>query len=386
MSIIKFLFWFSGFMIFYSYPGYLIVLWLISFFKSHKDNNKKSLDQLEPKVSLLISAYNEEAVIEDKILNSLALNYRKDLLEIVVVSDSSDDRTNDIVTRYTDKGVVLRHYEGRIGKTACLNKAVPLAKGDVIIFTDANSRYDKDVIKELVRHFADDSVGFVTGITKYIVKDGDRAIDSIDVYSLIEERTKLLESKINSCVGADGAIFAIRKHLYQPLNDYDINDFVIPLNIIKQGFRGILTNKALCIEEAATGTKDEFKRQVRITNRTIRAIFNNINLLNTFKFGFFSFELLSHKISKLFVPFFMMILFVSNLILISQGKVYSVVLMGQLICYLTALLKYRGYSINGLTRIFSTFYTFITVNLAILWGWIEYLKGKTYTTWSPMQR
>lgn len=381
MLIVKIIFWFSGFMIIYPYVGYIAFLWFISLFVSDKD--KETSVKVLPKVTLLISAYNEEAVIEDKILNSLALNYPKDMIEIVVVSDGSDDRTKNIVEQYGANGVILRHYEERIGKTACLNKAIPLSKGEVIVFSDANSHYDTEAINNMVRHFADDKIGFVTGATKYIINDSGNAIESVGIYSRIEKLTKTLESKINSCVGADGAIFAIRKNLYQPLNNYDINDFVIPLNVIKQGYRGVLEGAAFCNEKTASDIKGEFNRQVRITNRTIRAIFNKMVLMNPFRHGFFSFELFSHKLCKFLVPFFMFVLFFASIVLTTQGILYIVILILQICAYLIALFKYFERYLIGLSGLASVSHTFIMVNLAILLGWLKYLKGETYTTWSP---
>lgn len=338
--------------------------------------------QLLPKVTLLISAYNEEAVIKDKILNSLALNYLKGMIEIVVVSDGSEDRTKDIVEQYRERGIILRHYDGRIGKTACLNKAVQLARGDIIVFSDANSNYDKEAVNIMVTNFVDESIGFVTGTTKYITNKYSGSIESVGLYSRIEKLTKTLESKISSCVGCDGAIFAIRKNLYQSLKEYDINDFVIPLNVVKQGYRGILDGNAFCNEKTASDIKGEFNRQVRITNRTIRAIFNNVVLMNPFRHGFFSFELFSHKLCKFLVPFFMLALFFTNIILTTQGLLYIIILILQICSYLIALFKYYERHFKGLSSLASAAHTFITVNLAILLGWLKYLKGETYTTWS----
>lgn len=351
----------------------------------HRDRN--GLDHFHNhSVSLLISAYNEQDVIEKKVVNSLELDYPKDLLEIVVVSDGSDDKTNEIVNRYADKGVVLRHYEGRIGKTACLNKAVPLAKGDFIVFSDANSQYDIHAIKHLVNRFGNEKIGFVTGTTKYISKNSNNSLHTVGIYSGIEKLTKKLESKIGSCVGADGAIFAIRKHLYQPLNDFDINDFVIPLNIIKKNFRGIMEEKAFCIEGITKNTREEFNRQVRITARTIRAIFNTIGLINPLKFGFYSFELLSHKISKLLVPFFMITILLTNILLITNGLLYLLILLGQLSFYFMAFFGPSKRSFKGISMQISIISSFTTINLAILWGWIKYLSGETYIRWLPGQR
>ena len=381
-----YLFWFSIIFVFYAYFGYPLLLLLFTAVNKRKYSEQTGrVDNFEPKVALLISAYNEEKVIEDKILNSLELNYPKELLEVVVVSDGSSDMTNEIAARYANKGVVLRYFEGRIGKTACLNRVVPLAKDDIIVFSDANSRYDKEAIKELVKHFADKKIGFVTGGTKYVAEEGNGIANSIGLYSKIEQLTKALETKISSPVGADGAIFAIRKSLYQPLKEYDINDLVIPLNIIKQGFRGIYEPEAFCVEKTSKGANGEFNRQVRITNRTIRAVVNNRELLNPFKHGSFSFQLISHKVCKLLVPYFLILLFFTNILLIRGEFLYTAALSGQIVIYLLSWLGYSGYSLNGLSKLINISHTFINVNYAILWGWIKYIQGEKYTTWGTVR-
>ncbi len=378
-----YLFWFSIIFIFYAYFGYPLLLLLFTVINKRRYPEQTGrVDNFYPKVTLLISAYNEERVIEDKILNSLELDYPKELLEIVVISDGSNDMTNKIAERYADKGVILRYFEGRIGKTACLNKAVPLAKGDIVIFSDANSKYDREAVKELVKHFADKKIGFVTGTTKYVSDEANKALDSIGIYSKIEQITKRLESEIGSCVGADGAIFAIQKNLYQQLKDIDINDLVIPLNIVKHGYRGILEEKAFCIEKTAKNASGEFYRQVRITNRTIRAIVNNIELFNPLEFGIFSFQLLSHKVCKLSVPFFLLILLLTNVLLIKNRPLYLLLFSGQLLFYSSALLGYVGKYFKGLSRLTSVSNTFTIANLAVLLGWIKFIKGETYTTWN----
>jgi cellulose synthase/poly-beta-1,6-N-acetylglucosamine synthase-like glycosyltransferase len=384
MSGVTFFFWFSGVFILYSYFGYPLVLKIISLFKPAR--RSMNAPSLERKVTLLISAYNEEAVIEEKILNSLALHYPRSLLEIVVVSDGSTDTTCDIVSRYADRGVKLWHYEGRIGKTACLNQAVRRAEGEVIVFSDANSQYNKEAIRELVKHFADERVGFVTGRTIYVSGDAEKAPGSIGLYSKIEQWTKTLESEIGSCVGADGAIFAIRKALYRPLNGFDINDFVIPLNVVKQGYWGKLENNAFCLEKTAGAPRDEFYRQVRIANRTIRALVNHADLLNPLRFGFLSFEIFSHKVVRLFVPFFMLLLFLTSLGLAVHASFYLLFFTGQLFFYFAAGLNHSFDGPKGASRLFSIPHTFSLVNLAIAYGWIQYFKGETYVVWAPSQR
>jgi cellulose synthase/poly-beta-1,6-N-acetylglucosamine synthase-like glycosyltransferase len=375
-------------MIFYAYAGYPIMLRAISLFK--RDAGGPAQSDLAPghllKVSLLISAYNEESVIEAKILNSLSLDYPRELLEIVVISDGSSDGTNGIVRRYAGRGVVLRHYEGRMGKTACLNMTVPLAAGEIVVFSDANSDYDRNALREMMRHFEDTQIGFVTGWTKYIAGKDDDGAGSLSMYARLELLTKKYESMIGSCVGADGAIFAIRKELYCPLKPYDINDFVIPLSIVRQGFRGVLEEKAFCFETTAGSAKGEFHRQVRITNRTIRAIVNNGTLLNPWKFGTFSFELFSHKLCRFLVPAFLIALFVSSLLLGSRNFFYLTAFIGQILFYVSAGFA-RGIERTPLLpRVFAAAHAFVMVNFAIFMAWIKYFQGATYTTWSPTQR
>jgi len=379
-------FWISLFCIFYAYIGYVLLLWILSIGK--KLNTQNTINQsykYKPYVSLLISAYNEEKIIEKKILNSLKLDYPEDLLEIIIVSDDSNDETNNIVEKYKDSGVTLKNYNGRIGKTACLNKTVPLSKGEIIVFSDANSLYDKDAINHLTKRFVDTRIGFVTGFTKYSMGSESDTLKSIGLYSKLERVTKKLESKIGSCVGADGAIFAIRKKLYDNLNDYDINDFVIPLNIVKKDYRGVMEENAFCAEGTAKDNKGEFNRQARITNRTIRAIFNNSPMLNPFKYGIFSFQLISHKLFKYLGPLFLIILFVTNVLLLNSGSIYIVFMCGQIIFYSFYYWNFKGNNYRALKRLNEVIKSFITVNAAMLYGWIQYFSGKTYTKWNTFR-
>jgi len=384
MSVVEFSFWFSLFMVFYAYAGYPMVLRMLSL--SQGGGNRAaggygSGVQL-PTVSLLISAYNEEAVIDKKLENALSLDYPRERLEIVVISDGSTDRTNEIVSRYAGKGVLLRHYEGRIGKTACLNRTVPLAAGDVIVFSDANSLYNRDSLREMTRHFRDPGIGCVTGWTKYLSgKKEDTG--SLGIYARLELLTKKFESRIGSSVGADGAIFAIRKKLYQPLEPHDINDFIIPLTVVEQGYRAVLEEKAFCFETSAGSARGEFQRQVRITNRTIRALVNKRRLLNPVRFGIFSFELFSHKACRFLVPLFLIVLLISGLALAGRSSLYLAAFVAQAVFYIAAASAGRVPYLSG---VLAAAHAFVMVNCAVLLAWIRYFQGVTYTTWSPTQR
>jgi cellulose synthase/poly-beta-1,6-N-acetylglucosamine synthase-like glycosyltransferase len=292
------------------------------------------------------------------------------------------------VSSFAAQGVELRHYDGRIGKTACLNRAVPFAKGSIVLFSDANSIYTKSSLKALVAPFQDESVGFVTGWTRYRDADDKSSAGGINAYTRLELMTKKLESRIGSCIGADGAIFAIRKALYVPLEPHDINDLVTPLSINEQGYRGVIQPDAICFEDAPVTSKSEFRRQVRIAARTIRAVISHSVLLNPLMFGLISFQLLSHKLCKLLVPLFLIGLLVSNLFLIETGIFLQVTLAAQMSVYLWAAVT-AGSPDNAagiLGSAANTFRAFVVVNAAVAMGWIKYFKGESFTTWSPTKR
>jgi cellulose synthase/poly-beta-1,6-N-acetylglucosamine synthase-like glycosyltransferase len=379
----KVIFWLAVFIIVYVYIGYTILLYLVTLFKRASSEETKSFDW--PTVTLLISAYNEEETIEDKIANSLDLNYPLNRLEIIVVSDGSIDKTNQIVSGFKNKGVILKHYDGRIGKTACLNKTVPLVKGDIIIFSDANSLYHKEALKRIVIKFANKNIGCVTGHTRYVLRNKNSELVSVGFYSKMETLTKKLESKIGSCIGADGAIFAIRKSLYHPLDEHAINDFVIPLLVVKEKFRVICEDKAFCYEKTARDQKGEFDRQVRITNRTLRAIFHHRELLNPLNYPMFSFKLISHKLLKFYVPFLLVVIIISNILLIIDNGVhiYKFTFIAQIIFYLTGWASIRRIYIKSLSKLGALCGTFTLVNIAILKAWFKYLQGETFTSWTP---
>lgn len=385
------LFWTSIGIIIYAYLGYPLVLAIISIF--YRKRAYFNPENTNFKISILISAYNEVANIEKKILNALRSNYPRKIKEIIVISDGSDDGTNEIVKKYEDHGVILHYYPGRIGKTACLNKTIPKTDSEILIFTDANSYLEENAIKRMVSYFNDQTIGFVTGYTRYKSDKESKGEDnpetiSINLYTRLENITKILESKIGSCVGADGAIFAIRKELYSPLSSEDINDFVIPLKIIRKGRRGVFDVNSYCMEKSAGNSSGEFDRQVRITARTLRAIFKNSDLINPFRYPLFSFLLISHKVTKFYVPIFMALALLLNSIIAFinfPSLFYTLLLIIHLSVYIFAF-SYNRFKFSRLTIIRTAgayFNNFFMVNLAIAYGWIQYFQGNTFTAWKP---
>ncbi|MDY6973302.1 MAG: glycosyltransferase family 2 protein [Thermodesulfobacteriota bacterium] len=379
----KLVFWLSIFAVLYAYLGYIGLLWLFSVFK----NNPVRKRDIIPFVSLVISAYNEEKVIALKIENTLDLDYPEDLLEIAIISDGSTDRTNDIIREYAerDKRVLPCIVAVNKGKDACLNDFVPGLKGEVILFSDATSFYKEDLIRTIVRPFSDERVGFVTGSTRYFTSSDHEGETNqpIGIYSRLERLTKLLESRIDSCVGADGAVFVIRKALFSPLKPYEINDLTLPLLIVEKGYRGVLEETAFCRERAADGMQNEFRRQVRITTGTLRSLFSHKALLCTLSNTFFLFEVISHKAMKLITPFLLILILVSNCIIALRSSFYATLLGLQLFFYVLAFSGYKCEKTNNIGRLIQMATTFTLTNIAMLKGWLAYFTRKDYSTWSP---
>jgi len=355
------------------YPGVLFVLSKIA-------GDLWTQENIRPIVTIIISAYNEESVIEEKIQNTLALDYSKELLEVIVSSDGSTDRTNEIVSGIEDSRLVLRAFSKRSGKTACLNRVIRQTKGDIVVFTDANSIYPPDLLVKVIRNFASPDVGLVTGWTKYRNLEGGD--ETTGIYSKFETWAKYWESLISSCVGADGAIFAIRKFLYRPLEDYDINDFVIPLHVIKQGKRVVMDPEVFCFEEPSKGVKKEYRRQVRIATRTLGAIWHNMEFINPLRFRSFSFFLISHKVMRFLAPFFLIGTFVINFFILKESFFYILTLSGQILFLVVGLIGILGLHEGRLTGFIKFF---LITTSAQLVGWFRMLFGVSDTMWTPQR-
>ncbi|HEY9051911.1 MAG TPA: glycosyltransferase [Gammaproteobacteria bacterium] len=382
MEIIHIVFFVLVFLILYSYAVYPLILKILAILI----NRKVPYHENSPSISIIISVYNEENVIRKKLENALQLEYPKSLKEILVVSDCSNDNTDSIVKEYADKGVVLMASRERRGKTAGLNDAVARASGEIIVFTDADAMFYPGALKRMTGLLANKMVGLVTGSTQYVSEEEGEMVETSSIYTKLEKFIKYQESQINSCVGADGAIFAMKKYLYKSLKDDDINDLVIPLKVVRQGYRVILDNELVCVEEPSSSSSNEFNRQIRITNRTLRGIFRHFDLFNIFKFPFFSFELLSHKLIRLSVPFYLLLLLPLNIILLPDSIFYALIMIGQIVFYLMAFIGYFSVDSTGLMAKSTVFYHFVMVQIAVLLGWVNYLLGNKQVTWKPGNR
>lgn len=378
------LFWMSAVLLVYVYAAYPVVLTLLVRLKGAKAVRRD--EEIRPLVTLIISAFNEESVIDAKLRNSLQLDYPPDRFEILVVSDCSTDRTDEIVAGYAGNQVRLLSMPERSGKTVGLNHAVHRASGEILVFSDANAHYQRDAIINLVRNFGDPRVGAVTGESRYWIGEGDYSTESENAYWRYELALKKLESQLGSLVGGDGAIYSIRKALYVDLDPADLSDFVNPLQIVRQGYRNVYEPRAICHEGGAESFAGEFRRKVRIVNRACRAAWKMRALLNPIRHGAFALQFLSHKVLRWMAPIFMLLLLASNLLLALYSPFFAITLVLQFVFYALALIGWRVSSRPAQHMAFYIPYYFCAVNLASLVGMIEALRGRRYTTWNSSRR
>jgi len=339
-----------------------------------------------PKVSLLIAAYNEEAVIEEKIKNCLELDYPRDKFEVIFASDGSTDNTNELIERHTGEGsnLVLYKFEKRAGKPSVLNKAVKQAKGDIIVFSDADTFLDKDALKMIVRPFADKKAGCVCG--KIILKSAGQNIASEGVYWRYESWIKSMEAGLGSVSGAAGGLYAIRKNLWRDIpGDTLIDDFVISMKIAQKGYAVLYAPEALGYEETASTSAEEFVRRVRIGSGGYQSMILLAGILNPLK-GSLSFRFWSHKVIRWLAPFLLIFLFISSVFLAKDGFFYLVVFTLQAVFYTAAILggMLEAAGVNAL--MFSAAHHFAAMNAALFFGFFSYIFGLQKVTWRKAKK
>lgn len=364
---------------------FLFNICIILFSKYFKINHKIS-DNL-PSISFIIAAYNEERIIEEKILNDLKLDYPKDLLQIIIVSDGSNDSTPEIVKKYQSQGVVSLHRSERQGKTAALNRALEIATNEIIVFSDANSMFKKDALKKLVRHFADQNVGGVCG-RKAVKLNSERTASTGDnLYWNIESVIKQAESDLGSIPTADGEIFAMRKTLYTPVPNFIINDdMAITFNIITNGYRVIYDIEAITEEDASINLKDDFNVKARMIYGALQILehyFQELNPLNSW----FGFQFFMHKTLRYFMWVLLLSIYISNLLIVNKHEFYTLFFILQNIFYLLAMIGFVLNKFNINNKLFYIPYYYCNVNFAAYKGYCFYHeKQNTVNIWKKAER
>lgn len=375
------LFWICAGLVLYIYLGYPALMSFLAGINSPM----QTVTGEQPSVSILIAAYNEEDCIEATLQNKLELLYPRDRLEIVVMSDGSTDKTDHIVNSLSDKSEIpIRLFrQDRKGKTAALNVMQERAKGEILVFSDANSIYDKYALQNLVKNFSDSKVGYVTGKMLYVNHEGSLIGDGCSAYMKYENWIRSRESMIGSVVGVDGGIDAMRKSLYECLREDQLPDFVQPLKVVQKGYRVVYDPEALLKEETLANAAEEYSMRFRVTLRSLWGLHDMRQLFNPVRYGFFSVQLLSHKMLRYlaFIPIILM--FMSNIYLLGDAVFYSVMLLGQGVFYSCAWLGWRYQQNTSASALITIPYYFVLLNIACLHAVWCYLKGEKITTWKP---
>lgn len=381
-KIFEMIFWSAIASISYIYLGYPVLLALLT---SIRSNRTRQYGNHLPKVTLIVAAHNEEKVIAKKLQNILDLNYPKDKLNAIIISDGSTDRTTEIVGEHEGNGIRLIAQSRRHGKTACQNIGAAMADGEILVFSDANAIYRRDTIAKLVRHFNDDCVGCVCGELRYKNDAASSAGDGEELYWRYERFLKDRESRLSSLIGVNGSVYAIRKDCYVPLDDGLISDLVEPLLIYMKGFKIVYEKEAISEEDANNHMDDELKRKVRIITRGIRGLLYTKSLLNPLKWGIFSIQIISHKLLRWLVPYLLLAILITNFLLIDR-RVFQLSLMIQVIFYAGALVGYFLEKKRCVAcKLLMTPLYFSMVNFAALIGWLKVIRKEPMKTWSPLR-
>jgi cellulose synthase/poly-beta-1,6-N-acetylglucosamine synthase-like glycosyltransferase len=375
------LFWTSLAALFYVYIGYPLVVYFVSLVRPREIKK----DFFEPNVTILITAYNEEKDIHAKIENTLLIDYPKEKFEILVASDGSTDRTDEIVREFSAQGVKLFRQEGRKGKTFTQNKAVEKSSGEIILFSDATTDYKSDVLREILPNFADQTVGCVAGKLNYVDKSDSSVGSGAKSYWNYETFLKSSESRACSLIGASGCLYAVRKSAYREMYAEACSDFLICTILYRQNLRSVFEPNAVCTEETNRHAGSELKMRVRVISQTFTDLWRNRDMLNPLKSGFYAVELFSHKLMRYAVPVFLFLLFISTAVLAVSVNIFFVILAIQIIFYLFALIGWviekRGVTLAG----FSMPLYFVLANLASVVGFYKFLRGEKYARWEPIR-
>ena len=379
MQFIEVAFWIAAGFVFYIYAGYPLLVFLASaLLRRHVHKHDR-----EPKISVLIAAYNEVRHIGRTLDVMLQSDYPSHQLQIIVISDGSTDGTDEVVRGYADRGVLLLRQEPRNGKTAALNAAVPHATGELLVFADANSMYEPTALRHLAANFADPSVGYVTGKLGYRNPDGSLTGDGCSLYMRYENFLRTCESNLGSLVGVNGGIDAVRRALYVPMQPDDLPDMVLPLRVVGSGFRVVYDPEALLTEQANGNAHDEYRMRVRVSLRAIWTLADMREMLNVRRHGFFAVQLLSHKALRYLAFAFMVLMFVLAGVLWSDGVIYQAALVGQVVIGVCALFGYVAEQYRWQTRVLAVPYYLLLVNLAASQAWIKFLRGERHRVWRP---
>lgn len=378
---LKIIFALSLSILFYTYIGYPAMIYALSLIFPFRHNK----GFIEPGVTILITAYNEEKDIREKIENTLAIEYPKEKLEIIVASDGSTDSTDQIVGEFSARGVKLFRQEGRVGKTVTQNNAIAATKGEIVLFSDATTMLKPDVLRKILPNFADERIGCVAGKLIYVDKKGSDVGTGARGYWNYETWIKQSESRFCSMIGVSGCLYAVRREAYVPMYAEACSDFLIVSLVYENGQKTIFEPEAICYEETNVNTDKEMQMRIRVIAQSLVDIWRAKRLLNPFKTGFFALELFSHKILRYAIPFFLFVCFFSAAFLASNSLFWAGIFGIQAAFYLIAL---GGRLLEGIGMklgIFSMPLYFCLANSASLIALFRIIRGERVAAWEPIR-
>lgn len=369
----------SAYLIFHAYFGYPLTLLIVRALRRRDTRQAPVL----PKLTLIITASNEEKRIEDKIRNTLALDYPEEKLQVIVASDGSTDRTSSIVMGYGSSGIELLEIKKRQGKENAQREAVGASTGEVLVFTDVATMIEPGGLRQIVSSFADPTVGCVSSEDRVVGRDGAPSAEGF--YVRYEMWLRRIEASSNSLVGLSGSFFAARREVCGDFSTDLPSDFRTLLNSMKLGLRGVIDPRAVGLYRDITEERREFARKVRTVLRGLTVFFRHLEFLNFLRYGLFSYQYLCHKLLRWMVPMFLISAFASNAALFGKSALLTSAFIGQAFFYLAAALGWASRTAARLVFIKIPFY-FITVNTSILVAWLKYIRGERVVMWTPSKR
>ena len=391
---IKVIFWILVAILFYAYLGYAIILFfMVQVKRLFYPEKRESDDGFEPEVCLFVTAYNEKDYIDKKVENTLNLDYPREKIQYIWVTDGSDDGTPELLRKYDNMEVF--HLSERRGKMHAMNRGMQFVKTPFVIFSDSNTFLNKNAMREIVAKFRDPDTGCVAGEKRIIENNAeDAAAAGEGLYWRYESRIKKMDSELGSAVGAVGELFAIRTGLYEQIEeDTILDDFIISLRIAQQGYKIAYTSSAYAEETASLNIQEELKRKIRIAAGGVQALIRMKDLLNPFRYGLLTWQYFSHKVLRwTLAPISLFLLLVVNALIVygpypqDKFNIYSLFLFLQILFY---LLAFAGFIFeNKRIRFKGLFlpYYFVFINIASVRGIFRYLLGKQPAWWEKSKR
>ena len=361
------------------YVGYPALMFALSFIFRRPVRRA----DITPRVSVIIAAYNEERDIEAKLKNTLALDYPRDRMEIIVASDCSTDRTDEIVRRFKKRGVILHRQPDRFGKTVAQNRAVKVSSGEILVFSDATTMYEPDALRKIVRSFADPEVGCVAGQLIYVDAAASAVGKGCRSYWGYEKFLKRCESQVDSLIGVSGCLYAVRRICHARLANDMIDDFVIATEIHLQGLRTVYEPEAIAMEDTNRRAKDEFRMRVRVIKQTMSALRRYSKVLNPFRHKMFAVQMITHKLLRYSGPLLLIAALVSSGMASGSVEWLRLAFLGQLALYGAAAGGWVGERLKIKLWPLAIPYYFALVNVASFVAFLKALGGKTYVVWEP---